>query len=69
MLNRSIGSLFASVSGGGGSACSGEGSRGEAGDSPYKADRGQSQAEGTREAQDPAGAAAGVEEQNAGAAE
>lgn len=58
-----------SVTGGGGSARSGKGPGGEAGDSPYKADRGQSKAEGTREAQDPAGAAAGVEEQNAGAAE
>ena len=54
--------------GGGGVAGSGEGPGGEAGDAEDEADGGQGQAEGAGEAQDPAGAAPGVEDQDAGAA-
>jgi len=54
--------------GGGGAACAGEGPGGEAGDAEDEADGGQGQAEGAGEAQDPAGAAAGVEDKDAGAA-
>lgn len=54
--------------GGRGTPHSGEGPGREAGDTEDEADGGQSKAEGAGEAQDPAGAAAGVENQDARAA-
>lgn len=50
------------LAGRGVTACPGEGSGGEVGDAEDEEDGGQGEAEGTREAQNSAGAAAGVEE-------
>lgn len=55
------------TAGGGGAASSCERPRGEAGDAKDEANGGQGQTKGAGEAQDPIGAAAGVEEQDAGA--
>lgn len=59
---------FSTFSGGGVAESTSQRPGGEAGDAEDEANRGQSQAEGARETQDPAGATPGVEEQNAGAA-